>query len=75
MKYFFRLFQKKKGITKILLGFSISFSFGPHKIKNEIYEILRSSNNKSYDDLVKIIDCNDKEDILFLDDNFFTDIV
>jgi len=27
MKYFFRLFQKKKGITKILLWFSISFSF------------------------------------------------
>ena len=48
---------------------------GPHKIRHELYEILRSTESKCYDDLVKIIDCNDKEDILFLDDNFFTDML
>ena len=48
---------------------------GPHKIKEELYEILRSSEKKSYDDLVKIIDCNDKEDILFIDDCFYKDMI
>ena len=48
---------------------------GPHKIRDELYEMLRTSESKCYHDLVKIIDCNDKEDILFLDDNFYTDML
>ena len=48
---------------------------GPHKIKEELYEILRSSEKKRYDDLVKIIDCNDNEDILFIDDSFYNDMI
>ena len=48
---------------------------GPHKIRDELYEILRSTESKCYNDLVKIIDCNDKEDILFLDDNFYNEML
>ena len=72
----------KKWVSKIkdFMELKIKYNLfdriiGPHKIREELYEILRSTENKCYDDLVKIIDCNDTTNILFLDDKFYKEML